>query len=838
MPRRLGLNLSGLKLSGIRLSVRSRLLLALALLAAATLAVGVMSWIGLTRGTERMDLLHSDTLVEVDRALTLSQQASDLAVLAPYLLTLDSPFRIRQDGTRAILLVDAIAQAIAPETALRRTMAQTEAAIDELLHETQLLAGLRDRILRLNATLARADRSFAARTGQLGASVADRQDWLLLQRLSAALLGAGRAENLISVGEFQREYVGLVSGQILGVGMAELSQLRAIAEGDEGLFELRRLELTRGIRAEAAVVRIRQGAAAVTRYSAEVTAEAQARIAAGRSRTNSAIWLIKTAILIFGLISALIALFAALYVSGYVTANLRAISGAMMRLAGGDRQTRLPRGTGSGDEIGKLFYAFRYFRANALRLDRSNRQMAQRTALFDNVMLGISDGVAILSDQGAVLTRNDRLAEVLRLNPARLKGRPILSDVIAEAGWVKQDGPQGFADLTHGDGRHAEWRESPLPGVGSVVLVSDATERKQMDSRLSQIQRIEALGKISGEVAHDFGNILSTISGSLHLMDTAAPERQAGLRQTAASAVDLGVSLTQRLLSFARQQQLDPETVELNQLVEGMADLIGFALRDEIALEVQTAAEPLRVCVDPGQMESALLNLCLNAGQAIEGAGTITVSIRAQGDQVVLEVSDTGGGMTPDVLVHAMEPFFTARRDGTGTGLGLAMVYGFIRQSGGDVQISSQLGKGTRVRLLLPLQSADFGHEPPRMGCVLIVEDSPEDMRRAMALMTPLAAQIITCDSTVSAYEKISGHRLDLIVSDLSLHGTIAGWQIAEAALCAAPQTRALVVSGHLPAVNPLSARYGDRMRTLSKPLSAKALGEALNELFTESPNA
>jgi signal transduction histidine kinase len=828
------------RLSGLRLSVRSRLLLALALLAAATLAVGVMSWIGLTRGTERMDLLHSDTLVEVDGALTLSQQASDLATLAPYLLTLDSPFRIRQDGARATLLVDAIAQALAPDAALRGTMAQTEAAIAELLRETQLRAGLRDRILRLNAALADADRSFAARTGQPSASVADRQDWLL-QRLSAALLGAGRAENLISVGEFQREYVGLIAragGQIRGVGMAELAHLRAIAEGDEGVFELRRLELASGIRAEAAVVRIRQGAAAVTRYSAEVTAEAQARIAAERSRTSSAIWLIKTAILIFGLISALVALSAALYVSSYVTANLRAISGAMMRLAGGDRQTRLPRGTGSGDEIGKLFYAFRYFRANALRLDRSNRQMAQRTALFDNVMLGISDGMAILSDQGAVLTRNGRLAEVLRLNPARLKGRPILSAVIAEAGWVKQGGPQGFADLTHGDGRHAEWRESPLPGVGSVVLVSDATERKQMDSRLSQIQRIEALGKVSGEVAHDFGNILSTISGSLHLIETASPERQAGLRQTAASAVDLGVSLTQRLLSFARRQQLEPETVELNQLAEGMADLIGFALRDGIVLEVQTSAEPLRVCVDPGQMESALLNLCLNAGQAIEGTGTITVSINAQGDQVVLEVSDTGSGMTPEVLAHAMEPFFTARRDGTGTGLGLAMVYGFIRQSGGDVQIISRLGEGTRVRLLLPLQGPHFGREAPRLRCVLVVEDSPEDMRRAMALIAPLAARVITCDSTASAFEQILGQSPDLIVSDLSLNGTIAGWQIADAALCAAPQTRALVVSGHLPAVNPLAARHGDRIRTLSKPLSAKTLAEAITELFTESPNA
>lgn len=815
-----------------RPSVRSRLLSALALLAVATLTVGALAWVGLTRGTERLDRLHSDTLVEVDRALTLARHAADLATLAPYLLTLDSPFRIRQEGGQAAALVEAIAQGLPPDAPLRAIMAQTKAAIADLVLETSLRAGLRDRVLRLNAELARADRSFAAMTGQPATPVSERQAWLLLQRIAASLLGAGRAENLIGVGEFQREYVAL-SGRA-GPGnrpfAAEgLSRLRDIAEGEAGLFELRRLELGGRIRAEAALVRIRLGAAAVTRHSAAVTAEAQAVIAAERARTTNAISLIKWVILAVGLASALVALAAALFVSGYVTGNLRAISEAMMRLAAGDRQSRLPRGAGSGDEIGKLFHAFRTFRANALRLDRSNRQMAQRTVLFENMMAGMNDGVAILSDQGDVITRNARFGQVLRVEPALLRGRRPIAEVIALGGWSKTPGPGGFADLTSADGCHAEWRESALPGGGSVVLISDATERKLMDNRLRQIQRIEALGKVSGEVAHDFGNVLSTISGSLHMMDTAPPERQASLRQAMAGAIDLGISLTQRLLSFARRQQLEPETVELNQLAEGLIDLVGFALRDEITLDLRIAAQPLPVRVDPGQLESAILNLCLNAGQAIDGPGQITLSTFAEGDQAVIEVADTGIGMTPHVLAHAMEPFFSARRDGTGTGLGLAMVYGFIRQSGGDVQISSVPGLGTTVRLSLPLQGADVvGARLPRLGRVLLVEDDPADMARAATLLSAVAEPFVTCADAVTAAALIAQTPPDLIVTDLTLHGVVEGWALAEAALGQSPQTCALVVSGHLPAVNPLHARFGSRVQTLLKPLTFAGLAGAV----------
>lgn len=813
-----------------RLSVRFRLLLALGLLAFAVLTVGVIAWGALSSGNNRLDRLHGETLAGVDRALTLSQQAAGLATLAPYLLTLDSPFRIAQEGQQASALVAALHRGLPPGHPLHAELDNTRDAIADLVRDTSLRAGLRDRTLRLNAELAATDRRFAALSARPNATIGERHEGLALQRIAAALLGAGRAENLIGVGEFQREYTRLIDGLVVSVQAQDLARLQAIATGPEGLFELRRHELARQIGALAALVRIRQGAAAVTAHAATTTADAQAVIATERDSTTTAITVAKSTLLAVVLASATLALTAALYVSGYVTANLRAISEAMIRLAAGNRQTSLPRGEGQGDEIGKLFHAFRAFRANALRLDRSHRQMAQRTALYENVMAGISDGVAILSDQGQIVAQNERLAAVLRVDPARLSRKPRLSDVITGAGWQLGQTHGGLASLSSPGGAHAELRESTLPDGGSVALISDATERRQMEDRLRQIQRIEALGKASGEVAHDFGNILSTISGSLHLMDSASPERQSVLRQTIASAVDLGASLTGRLLAFARRQHLEPETVDLPTLVDGIADLVGFALRDGVELVIDADTGPLPVLVDPGQLESAILNLCLNAGQAIEGAGHITLSVRRDADQAVIEVADDGVGMPPDVLAHAMEPFFTARADGTGTGLGLAMVYGFIRQSGGDIAITSSPGQGTTVRLTLPLLTARATPLYP-LGRVLLVEDHPAHRKAASALLSPLTNHLLMAGDVATALEHLSAP-LNLIVTDLTLNGSIDGWRLAETALERCPDACAIVVSGHLPKADPLSARFPGRIATLAKPLSAGPLSDVLSTLF------
>jgi HAMP domain-containing protein len=373
-------------------------------------------------------------------ALKLSRHAADLATLAPYLLTLDSPFRIAQEGQ----------DGQRPDRGdCRRSAGPVPASHDPGGHaDRRRRTGARDVDARGTARPGAADqrRDRRRRTAVCRAVRRAIGQPVRAAGLAFAATDGGSTSGRRPGREPDRD--GRVPARLhpsVPAHGATASWLRApearrldeIATGPEGLFELRRQELARRIGAEAALVRIRQGAAAVTTHAASQTAEAQAAIAEERSRTTTAIALAKTTVLVVGLASAALALAAALYVSGHVTSNLRAISDAMMRLASGDRQSRLPRGADRGDEIGKLFHAFRSFRASVLRLDRSNRQMAQRTALYENMMAGISDGVAILSEQGQIVASNAPAgAGAAGRSGGLLLGRPSLDDVIVAAGWV------------------------------------------------------------------------------------------------------------------------------------------------------------------------------------------------------------------------------------------------------------------------------------------------------------------------------------------------------------------------------------------------------------------
>jgi len=189
-------------------------------------------------------------------------------------------------------------------------------------------------------------------------------------------------------------------------------------------------------------------------------------------------------------------------------------------------------------------------------------------------------------------------------------------------------------------------------------------------------------------------------------------------------------------------------------------------------------------------------------------------------------------GMPPDVLAHAMEPFFTARADGTGTGLGLAMVYGFIRQSGGDIAITSAPGAGTSVQLMLPLERT-VAPPLPRLGPVLLVEDDSADRAAAQGVLGEMTRDLRIATTAAAAHAQL-GARLDLLVTDLTLHGQQEGWALAEAALTRWPDCRAIVISGHLPQINPLRAPFAGRVVTMTKPLTAKALCDALAHMTTK----
>jgi signal transduction histidine kinase/CheY-like chemotaxis protein/HAMP domain-containing protein len=842
-----------------RLSIRLRLWLALTLLAGATVLVGAVSWYALGRADAKLEVLHRQTLSEVARALTLSKRSTDLATSAPFLLGLKSPYLIRSEGADLLAAIEHIGQqwpaaGAAPsdgfsfEQDISEPLVQIKYALSNLIEAADRLDKQRDKTLRLRVQLAAMDRAYLQKASAADIPGARRKAWVALQEIANALIGAVHVENLPGLGEYQRRYVSLaLATDATGLDVPEraaLADLRALADGKDGIFSIRRKELDQNLLAQKALFRIRYNAGRISDLALVQAQKAEEFLARKRQETSSFINYTRLVILGVGLVSVSVALVSALFVSGYVTGNIKAISDAMQRLAQGDRSFNLPRPKGGVDEIGKLLQSFRVFRANALRLDRSNRQLHQKNTLFEKIFANIMDGVAIIDDEGRLTGVNPSFAHVLHLPAGAVSRSSTVAQVLAASpfGAAADKRKLGrkfrkFSELHSEDGDVLEVRCNRLPDGGEVWLFSDATERHRIDERLGQIRRIESLGKVTGEVAHDFANILSTISGNLHLLETKPVGADtSALRRRIAGAVEIGTSMTQRLLAFARKQRLEPELTELNTLVAGLEDLVSIGLKDAVVLSTQFSDRQLFVRVDPGQLESAILNLCLNSNQAIEGVGEIMVSVApGPAGTAEIRIEDNGCGMEKSVLKRAMEPFYTARRDGEGTGLGLSSVYGFIKQSGGEFQIDSTPGLGTKLRLSLPLATADA---PAQIGApqtavhILLVEDEAAIMAHTAGVLRDLGHRVREAGTFQQARQLLAeGGDFDAVLTDIHLDNGNSGWQLVEQCLADADQggLRIIVTSGRMPGEDLVARRYGDKVICLPKPLTPETLRAALS---------
>ncbi|WP_282610923.1 ATP-binding protein [Pelagibius sp. Alg239-R121] len=837
--------------------IRQRLWIALALLAASTLFVGGIAWYALDRADTSLEELHSQTLGEVARSLKLSKQSSDLATSAPFLLNLKSPYLIRREGRKLLQALEAVADdwptdefrsrttVYAYEEEIAIAVLEMKTAVADLVEAAGQLSSERDQTIALNARLSDLENAIYRGSINPEGSAAERRAWLSLQVIVKELVGAGKAGNLLGVGEHRRKYQAerarfedyAAEGPHWGI----VENLDKMAAGPSGIFYVRRRELSYNRASQNALFRIRYNASTIGELAAKFAASAEEFLSRERSKTTTSIKFAKVVVLAAVIASVVLALISSIFVSGYVTGNIKAISDAMMRLAGGDRETHLKKKPTANDEIGKLLHSFRVFRANALRLDRTNRQLHQKNALFEKIFANITDGIAITNDAGQLTAANPNFARVLKLDDESMALKSSVSDALAKSSYAaeaKETGLDadfnGFAEIHSASGQYLEIRCSRLPDGGGIWLFSDATERRKIDERLRQIQRIESLGKVTGEVAHDFGNILSTISSNLHLMENTKPDQTPNaLVQRISNAVEIGISLTQRLLAFARKQRLEPEITELNTLVEGLTDLVGIGLKHSVALETAFAPRELFVRVDPGQLESAILNLCLNSNQAIEGHGEIRISIFALSDSTAaIEVKDTGAGMDEDTITHALEPFFSARSDGQGTGLGLSMVYGFIKQTGGDIQIESEVGKGTAVRLILPLQAdtavgSSSTHTPIKK--VLLVEDEADALTHASTQLQELGLSVVEARTYASACHALEEHQgFDALITDLQLDDGNTGWSLAERVLRERKGMHVIIASGRLPRRHPLALEFSDRLTCIPKPVSFETLSTAL----------
>ena len=831
-------------------SVRSRLWAAFALLSLAVLAIGAVTWASLERVDKRLQDLHRQTLSQVAQALDLSKRSTDLATSAPYLLNQRSNFLINQEGQK---LLDALAAVSAdwPEAAFGGSPAETGIVSEAI---DRMAFGVTD-LIAAASTLDTIQTDLQVQTARLGdlrdqASLTigdpdmdDRQrlTWWKLQSMTSDALSAAYVGNLIGVGEDQRQFLAqkrnLGTIPLTAQQEAFLMDLDRIVGGPSGVFEQRRQELSTIMGAQNALFRLRFDAGVVSTSASNFALAAEQFLAQERTSSSSTIQLTKLGVSGIALASLGLALVSALYVSRYVTYNMGRISAAMVQLAEGDRSSSLPRKFPNKDEIGDLFRSFRIFRANALRLDRSNRQLDQRNALFQKVFTNISDGISITDATGRITAQNPAMRAILGLQNGPQIGKSFISRLrsgtfgaAAETAGIT-DAHRGYCELESLDGQHVELRASRLPDDGRVWLCADVTERRRLTDRLQQIDRIEALGKVAGDTAHDFGNILSTIATHAHLLEVDETLAAHPSLSAIKNATEYGGSLTQRLLAFAKKQHLAPEVVDLNTLVEGIVDLVEISLKQEVAFEVRYAGSPLCVRVDPGQLESALLNLLLNANQAIADQGKIRVDLGLSANKAAsIRITDTGIGMSADILNRVVEPFFTTRSHDGGTGLGLSIAYGFIRQTGGDLRVSSVVGEGTEIDITLPLAEPISPVLAEHHGKhALVVEDEGQARQRAQRALEALGFIVTACADGNSARDELTRKSFDALVTDLDLGEGVSGWDLVELYLSQNPTNQAIVVSGRQIDIKTAASQFGSRLQYLSKPLDPAHLRHRIN---------
>ena len=391
--------------------------------------------------------------------------------------------------------------------------------------------------------------------------------------------------------------------------------------------------------------------------------------------------------------------------------------------------------------------------------------------------------------------------------------------------------------------------------LGFFVFSHEITEQKRMQAALIQAQKMEAIGQLTGGLAHDFNNLLTVIIGNLAALQDHHPG-DSGVNEFVEPALQSarrGVQLIKRLLTFSRQQPLEPQAVDIGNLIGSLAKLVRRSLPESISVSTDLGGTTLYALADPGQLESALLNFALNARDAMPEGGRLHIAARSvelsndaatfdvsPGRYALIEVADNGCGMDAATLARACEPFFTTKRIGLGSGLGLAMAYGFAKQSGGGIAIQSQPDQGTTVLIVLPLATRKVDVDMPDEDAmlpaggelVLLVEDDPNVRRVVRQQLIDLSYPVIEAEDGVQALAMIDQiPDIAIVVSDVIMPGGMDGRQLADRIRCDHPDMRIVLMSGYTD-----EAEVGSDLPVLAKPFARQDLARALRAAHREKP--
>jgi signal transduction histidine kinase len=510
---------------------------------------------------------------------------------------------------------------------------------------------------------------------------------------------------------------------------------------------------------------------------------------------------------------------------------------------------------------------------SAVVLYRSYRRSEAAQAALQATLDSVREGVSAFGPDHRLIAWNHRFASLAHMPAESLKpGQPLTGIAELRADGTVGEGIQALdrrarlagkpllVEHSRADGTVIELFHNPSPDGGFVTTLSDITERLRAEALQRQAQKMEALGQMTGGIAHDFNNLLTVIVGNLELLRNRIGDDTRAIRHVdmALMGADRGAKLTHQLLAFARRQPLEPRAVNLAQLLPDLTDMLSRTLGELIEIETVGLPGVWNVSIDPHQFETAVLNLAINARDAMPQGGKLTLELAnvrldeayatlhdevEAGQYVVFGVTDTGVGMPQEVAARAFDPFFSTKGD-SGTGLGLSMVYGFVKQSGGHIKIYSEPGHGTTVKLYLPRSVEGIvaayertsGADISGTETILVVEDEEPVRGTVAALIGGLGYRVLEAANGAAALTILeSEERIDLLFTDVIMPGPVSSRVLADRALELRPSLKVLFTSGYTENTIVHNGRLDPGVQLISKPYGRDQLAEKLRSVLGQA---
>ena len=688
-------------------SIAFRLPFAIVFICVLVFSLSTIAIYGLQRAREEMASYGLQAFSSLAKASLVSRQVSDLVSSAPFLMNATSPYRVSSESRSVVAQVDALLHTMAPDSGDAGAKGFASARIIELLEtirtQTMALAGDADSAQEHKAEAAAALGEIAT-----GSGISDTD---FRRRLNAIVQSASNSDSLFQLGELRRRYVAETAPRLaraapdVRISAAEFAPY-------ERVFEAQTRYLLEMFAIRAAVSRLHSVSRDLS-HATETQSEAVARsLNEDLVSTSDALSRLLVIVAVAALLVLGMAIFSIRSVMR-VSRGIVALSNGMNALAEGRKDVDAPRYGGTETELVRLLEAFGAFRESVERVSRLRRTAEAAARTIRSTFRTMNEGIALFDPGGKPITMNRRVIELVgwsgaaRKLPVRKFVAPIpeidpaLLPAEREAGAL---GDRSVLRHRSAAGRVTEVSLSRQPDGGIVLLARDVTDIDRQEAEAAKIQRLDGIMRMTHQVSHEVGNMIGIITGSLGLLEreTGFNDRQRRHLARIRKAADRGRSLAGSMLSIGSQQPIHPGAVEIGTLLRGMTDVLEIAVGEKCRLVFDIAEDMPAVLLDAALFEQSVLNLCLNAAAAMPSGGTILIRCLGGGAGVVVSVADEGIGMSPEAADKAFEPYFTTRDEEGGAGLGLAVVYGFVRQSGGDARILSAPGRGTVVELTFP----------------------------------------------------------------------------------------------------------------------------------------